>query len=314
MHYGRAMAMEAETLGRLGHFEEALDVVEQIRSIYVIEDHHAAICKAYGSDRVAQAFSHSVNFNNALGQTAAALDACNFVVEQIIPKSNPKNVHNTYCLVFAIIIFLKENGLAAEAHDIFQTRVVDAFDEHFGQEGSTYSKPMFRPILTMLDLQAKEDQDVKNIGEYMAWALDEINLDEKLPYEMTWASFSASPKAILGEIFFSLAKRQEGIKSRNRLVQGADSLMKQSVANTRDLPYSNMYAMKKLDAIEDFATQHKCSRGPRRAGPCRPRQSSQGPAGRPTTRDGEDEGQVGRARGPGDGDRGVRAPGRARAA
>merc|ERR1712194_852868 len=205
---------------------------------------------------VAQAFSHSVNFNNALGRTSAALDACNFVVEQIIPKSNPKNVHNTYCLVFAIAIFLKENGLAMEAYDIFKTNVVDAFDKYFGQEGSTYSKPMFRPILTLLDLQGKDNQDVEKIDEYMAWSLNEINLDEKLPYEMTWASFSASPKAILGESFFSLAKRQEGTESRSRLIQGAASLMEQSVENTQDLPYANMHARKKLDAIKDFAIKH----------------------------------------------------------
>ena len=98
VHYGRALAMEAETLGRLGNFEQALEVVERIKSIYNIETQHAAICKAYASDRVAQSFSHSVNFNNYLGRTQAALETCSYVVEEIIPKSDPKNVHNAFCI------------------------------------------------------------------------------------------------------------------------------------------------------------------------------------------------------------------------
>jgi len=257
VHYGRALAMEAETLGRLGNFEQALEVVERIKSIYNIETQHAAICKAYASDRVAQSFSHSVNFNNYLGRTQAALETCSYVVEEIIPKSDPKNVHNAFCLLYPVVIALKENGLPLKARDIFQTRVVDPFEEHFGPGGSTYSKPMFRPILTVLDLQGREDQDVEKIDEFTSWALDENNFEQKVAScELAWAAYSASPKALLGEICFSLAKRQEVIENKSHLLQKAISLMEQSVANTESMPYSNMYAKKKLDAMKNF--QKEC--------------------------------------------------------
>ena len=36
VHYGRALAMEAEMLGRLGNFEDALEIVERIKPIYDI--------------------------------------------------------------------------------------------------------------------------------------------------------------------------------------------------------------------------------------------------------------------------------------
>ncbi|KAL7537358.1 hypothetical protein ACHAXR_007762, partial [Thalassiosira sp. AJA248-18] len=254
VHYGRALAMEAETLGRLGNFEQGLEVVERIKAIYNIESQHAAICKAYGSDRLAQAFTHSVNFNNALGRTQAALDMCDYIVEEIVPKSDPKNIHNTYCLVYAVIFTLKENGLAMKARDIFQTRVVDPFQEHFGPGGSTYSKPMFKPVLTMLDLQGRQGQEAERINEYTAWALDENEFEKKLvSCEMAWAAFSASPKACLSEICFSLAKRQEDVETRSRLIQKAICLMEQSVASTASLPYSNMYARKKLEMMKRSA-------------------------------------------------------------
>ena len=48
VHYGRASAMELETLCHLGNFEEALEVLERIKTIYDIDTQHSAICKAYG--------------------------------------------------------------------------------------------------------------------------------------------------------------------------------------------------------------------------------------------------------------------------
>jgi len=257
IHYGRALAMEAETLGRLGNFEQALEVVERIKFIYNINKQHAAICKAYASDRVAQSFCHSVNFNNALGRTRAALETCNYIVEEIVPKSDPKNIHNMFCLLYAVIFTLKENGFALKAHNLFQSRVVNSFKDHFGEGGSTYSKPMFRPILIMLDLEMRDDQDANEIDELSSWALDEDNFEKKfVSYEISFAAFCASPMAVLGEVCFGLAKRQGETENRNILLQKAISLVEQSVANTASLPYANMYAKEKLDAMKNF--QNEC--------------------------------------------------------
>lgn len=139
--------MEAETLGRLGLFEEALEALEMIRSIYNIDTQHAALCQAYGSDRVAQAYSHSVNWNIMLQRTDEAFKTCHFILEVLAPKSDSKNIHNSFCLIFSSVIFMKENGAADEARSAFMSFVVAPFNEHFGPGGSTYSKPLFSPLL-----------------------------------------------------------------------------------------------------------------------------------------------------------------------
>jgi len=254
IHYGRALSMEAETLGRLGNFEQALEVVERIRPIYNIQTQHKAICKAYGSDRVAQAFSHCVNFCNALGRTQAALDTCDYIVEQIIPKSDPKNVHNSCCLLYSVIITLKENGLSQRALEVFQERIVAPFEEYFGPGGSTFSKPLFKPILVMLELHAEVDQDAMKIEEYTTWALDEDNFEKKVvALENAWAAFSASPIALHSEICFSLGKRHNDTERRNRLIQKAITLMEKSDTNTAPFVYSNSYAKMKLEVMKSFA-------------------------------------------------------------
>ena len=260
VHYGRAMAMEAETLGRLGNFEEALEVDERIKSIYNIETQHAAICKAYGSDRVGQAFAHSVNYNIALGRTQAALDACKYIVEELAPKSDPKNIHNMFCLLYSVIIAFKENGLASKALDLFQSRIEEPFQEHFGPGGSTWSAPMFKPIRTLLTLEVDEDNvDVKdeNIADFTLWALDSENFEDKISrLEVAVASFCASPLAIHSEICFDLAKRQLGDEEkRNQLIQKAISLMQKSIENTAKIPFANNYARKKLKIMEVYAKE-----------------------------------------------------------
>ena len=260
VHYGRAMAMEAETLGRLGNFEEALEVDERIKSIYNIETQHAAICKAYGSDRVGQAFAHAVNYNMALGRTQAALDACNYIVEELAPKSDPKNIHNMFCLLYSVILAFKENGLASKALDLFQSRIEEPFQELFGPGGSTYSKPMFKPIRTLLTLEVDGDNvNVKdeNIADLTSWALDSEHFEDKISrLEVAWASFCASPLAIHSEICFDLAKRQLGDEEkRNQLIQKAIRLMQKSIENTAKIPFANNYARKKLEIFEAYAKE-----------------------------------------------------------
>ncbi|KAL7552126.1 hypothetical protein ACHAWF_018244 [Thalassiosira exigua] len=253
VHYGRAMAMQAETLGRLGDFKEALHVVEQVRSIYDIETQHSAICQAYGSDRVAQAFASSIDFNHCLGKTQEALDASIHIVDVILPKSDPKNVHNSFVLILPAIITMKENGLAMEAFSAFQTRIINPFNEHFGEGGTTWSKPMFKPILTMLDLQAREDHDTKTVDELSLWALDEEHFEQKMErYERIWASHGASPKAFLGEICFSLSRRHTNAEKAGQLLQKAILLIKQSAANKVSHALSKAYAKKKFDAMAKY--------------------------------------------------------------
>lgn len=148
VHYGRALAMEGETLGRLGLYDQALESLEIIQSIYDIETQHEAICKAYGSDRVAQAYSHSVNWLTMLERPAEeVMKTCKYIIEELGPKCDPKNVHNSFCLIYSSMIAMKENGATTEAIKALTSLVVEPFDEHFGAGGTTFSKPLFYPLL-----------------------------------------------------------------------------------------------------------------------------------------------------------------------
>lgn len=257
VHYGRALAMQGEALARRGNYEEALVNLEVIKSIYDIESQQAAICKAYGSDRVGQAFSHSVNWSYALGKTEDALATCKYIVEEIIPKSDPKNAHNTFCLLYSVIVIMKEFGKAFEARDLFISTIVDPFEKHFGSGGSTFTKPTWKPILMLLDLQGNEDKEVKNIDEYMEWALDESSYELNSVIEGAMGNFSATPLALFGEVPYYLAKRKEVDFERRRcLISSACTTMERSRVNAQQCtPYAEVYAREKLVAIKALAKE-----------------------------------------------------------
>lgn len=247
VHYGRALAMEAEILSRLGNFEDALEIVEQIKPIYDIKTQHEAICRAYGSDRVAQAFSHSVNVYTALGRTEEALNTCKYIIEEIIPFSDPKNVHNSICLLYSVLISLKENGLSQRAQAVFQERIITPFEEYFGAGGSTFSKPLFRPISVLLELQVQKVTLPDTIENYTAWAMDDFSGISIAAQEAAFATFSASPFALLSEICFGLSKIHHDMEKKYCLIQKAISWMEKSDESTRCFAYPNMYAKKKLE-------------------------------------------------------------------
>jgi len=256
VHYGRALAMQGETFGRLGNFEQAFQSLEKIKKIYNIKSHHAAICRAYGSDRVAQAFSHSVNWNRSLGRIDAALDTCNFIIETLLPHCDPKNVHNSFCLLYSCIVTMKDNGLAFDARRALLRFIVHPFDEHFGPGGSTFSKPLFQPILVLLDLQGNEFVEVDKIDEYTEWASDERNMPiQSESLENAWAAMAVSPSVLFGEIYYYLAKRQNKVHVRRRFIQIGISLMERTLTKTKSLPFARMYSTEKLENIKAFAKE-----------------------------------------------------------
>ncbi|KAL7495786.1 hypothetical protein ACHAWT_004250 [Skeletonema menzelii] len=260
VHYGRALAMQGETLARLGKFEEALENLETIKSIYDIETQHAAICKAYGSDRVGQAFSHSVNWNHALGRTDAALATCKYIVDEIVPKSDPKNAHNTFCLLYSVIVTMKEHDKALEARDLFIATIVAPFEEHFGSGGSTFTKPMWQPILMVLDLQGNGDKEIEHIDEYLDWAMDDSSYALKSVIEGAMGNFSATPLAMFAEVPFYLAQRKEvDLEKRKHLIQTACTQMEKSLKNAEKcIPYAKWYAQEKLVAIRALSMELDC--------------------------------------------------------
>ena len=122
VHLSRALAMRAEVCSNFGKHQEAICDTDALRQVYDSK-YSEDICNAYGSDRSAQCFSMSALWRMEANDTDGALEACEYVLTEILPKSPPKNVHNSMCLLYPIIVIHKNlgNTYVARAKKLFKT-------------------------------------------------------------------------------------------------------------------------------------------------------------------------------------------------
>jgi len=211
IHYTRALAMQGETYGRLGEYDKAFAVQRKLESMYDPDKHHCSVCKAYGSDRSAQSFSHSTRWKMAVGDPCGALETCRYIIEVLMPKMEERNVHNSCVMLWPVLWVMKDMGLALEARDHFDTFVVQAFNKHFGEGGSTWALPAYKPTLMLLHLAGHQDDehvlDQDKFAEYTAWAVDLKNMEFSSGINGGMAAFSRDLDSIAAEICLLLAKQ-----------------------------------------------------------------------------------------------------------
>ena len=221
IHYTRALAMQGETYGRLGEYDKAFAAHRKLESIYDPDKHSAGVCKAYGSDRSAQSFAHSTRWKMMIGDPGGALKTCRYIVQVLMPKMEERNVHNSCMMLWPVLWVMKDMGLALEARDHFDALVVQAFQKHFGEGGSTWALPAYKPTLTLLDLashQDDENMDQDRLAEYEAWAVDLENMEFSSGLNGGMSAFSRDLDSIAAEICLLLAKRTKSDDATRKIL------------------------------------------------------------------------------------------------
>ena len=147
----------------------------------------------------------------AVGDPCGALETCRYIIEVLMPKMEERNVHNSCVMLWPVLWVMKDMGLALEARDHFDTFVVQAFNKHFGEGGSTWALPAYKPTLMLLHLAGHQDDehvlDQDKFAEYTAWAVDLKNMEFSSGINGGMAAFSRDLDSIAAEICLLLAKQ-----------------------------------------------------------------------------------------------------------
>jgi hypothetical protein len=255
VHYARSLAMHAETMAKLGKFESALSVHSQLRTVYVPELHSEGICNSYGSDRAAQSIGLSAVWLMEVGKEEEALETCDLVINELLPKMDIRNVHNSYMLMFPILLIMQSHGKSLVAYKLFKEYVVDAFDQHFGEGGSTPSRFLHKPMLMFLDLDGNQERDVMDFASYLHWALRENNIRFGARNNIPGLSFGRLHDCISASICLLLAKRVECERgTKKHLVVSALAVCRDAVALATKVKSGpcTRNAMALLDEIEEY--------------------------------------------------------------
>ena len=217
IHYVRALAMQAEMLGRLGLYGKAQEIHEQLKVVYNPEEHSSGICDAYGSDPAAQSFCMSALWFLQEGNTCAALSTCENAFIELFPEMEKRNVYNNFCMIYPLLWILKDNKRSSEARDHFMRFVIEPYEEYIGEGGSTLCFPVFAPIMMLLNLVL--DGDSKIVSQSMEWALVEKNLRFGAFLNRTLGKYGRCADSISAEICLVLSQRTVDRNSQHYLIQ-----------------------------------------------------------------------------------------------
>lgn len=173
VHYSRALAMVCEVKARLGKYRVALDTFETLKKIYDPEEHSEGIASAYGTDRSAQAFSQTALWHLQLGDEAKALEACEYVLDELMPVMDPKNVLNMCEMLLPILYVFKIQGQESRMKVLFDKYVIRNFHLYFKGK-STPCEPLFKPMTMLLEICINPN-GFTDLPEAVQWLIDENN-------------------------------------------------------------------------------------------------------------------------------------------
>ena len=227
IHYTRALAMQADMYARLGHYSTALQTHSMMVELYDPYELSESISAYYGSDRAAQSFSLSAFWYVMIGEDEKAVEVCWYVFQELLPKLDPSNVHNSCFVIYPLLWVLKDNGHPLEARDYFIQFVIEPFNEYYGDGRSTFCLPIYDPVLCILDLVGNGEAVEEDIEEYYEWALSEENLRFGTVLNNSLGVFGRCADCISAEICLILAERLIDCDDKRTLVRYGLELTKE---------------------------------------------------------------------------------------
>ena len=226
VHYGRALAMQGETCHRLGKFEDAIESHMKLKQIYNIDEHSARIVASYASDRCAQNYGSTAFCYVRLGENDKALEICDYIEHHIMPKMDPKNVHNSTANIMSSLWIWRANGMSARSLSAFQRHVLEPFDQYFGKDGSTPFQPLFSCITMLLTLDILlEKGELETVDEsYFEWVMDMANMEGTIKMENSLGNFGRGQMSVNAELCLILSKITEDPERKMEIIANGVNL------------------------------------------------------------------------------------------
>jgi hypothetical protein len=249
-----ALTLQSELYSRLGDFGKALGCHALVETVYNVEEHSTTLSDKYGSDIGAQSYASSTLWNLQLDHVEKSLGTCWFVIEELMPKIEERNVHASFLIMYPILLVMKENGFALEAREYFEEFVVDAYAKYFVEGGSTFFLPLYDPVLMLLDLAGNGNTDESEIDEYLEWALDLDNLGFGTMINSKTGELGRTADSLAAEICYLLVQHVEDEETRATLIDNAIEVLCEDVEFTKEkkMFLAETCAQNLLSNLENF--------------------------------------------------------------
>lgn len=104
---------------------------EVMKSVYMPIEHPPLLVAAYQNDKCAMGFATSSLWFLQEGKTAEAIERCDYVIENILPKYDKKDPLGIFTILLAVLRVLKWNGHEGKAYEVYTKFAPAGIESHF---------------------------------------------------------------------------------------------------------------------------------------------------------------------------------------
>ena len=207
-HYARALTNLAELYGRFGMYKEAFREFDTMKLVYLPETHSTLLTSSYAQDKCSHGFAMSAIWYMQQGKTERAIEQCDFVIANVLPKYDQKDALGLFNLLIPLIRVLKWNGHVSRAKQILDEYVSEEISRSTTGVGS-----LQRPISLLLSIC--DDPQYEINGEDIDLAL-KVDVPEML--DNVFMANAWSMKSMVAEICLHLAEKLRNSSGQKELL------------------------------------------------------------------------------------------------
>jgi len=198
-HFARALINLAEIHGRKGNLCKAQRYFAIMESIYMPTEHPKLLSAAYNVDRCAVGFATSALWFLQQGDVERAIERCEYVIKNILPSYDEKDIIGLFTMLLPIVRVLKWNGNADRAYEVYEKYTPDGIENHFA------FRALHKPMLLVLKLCSNDSSDQCNSLESISDGVELALTFEPTDQEDICAYDCWSMKSLCAELCVRLA-------------------------------------------------------------------------------------------------------------
>jgi len=206
-HQCRALAFQADVMKRQGKYEDALSVIDEMKTIYNPHLHSRVLMKEYVSDHCVEIIAASTFWLHHYGRNDEALQLCDQVLDTMLPEIAATELLTKLNVLIPICRTLakqRQSSTAKKALELYRTHVSDPVALAGGKVHPSASMSMCDSIMIILKYYSSGREAYDDLSTDIAHML---NRKDPVFFETTClAYFDAAWSTMCAEACLCLAR------------------------------------------------------------------------------------------------------------
>eukprot|EP00984_Skeletonema_dohrnii_P035563 scaffold35477_cov161-Skeletonema_dohrnii-CCMP3373.AAC.1 len=207
-HHCRALAFQADIMRKQGRYEDALSVIDVLKTIYDIQLHSKVLMKEYVSDHCTEIVAASTFWLHHYGRNDEALRLCDHVIYTMLPEIKATELVTKFTILIPICRTLanqRQSSAAKKALELYRTHVSDPVTLAGGKAHPALGKRV--PFMIILKCYSSGREAYDDLSTDVAYMLNRKDLTYPVFFETgALTRFDAAWSTICAEACLCLAK------------------------------------------------------------------------------------------------------------